>query len=115
MQLTLSVYDYTEHKYVEQTMDIDLYAHLAPKTVEAIMGTTDGLLKLSTPPSPTEKFIKCSILPNVCDAVAKNERFYSEFAIFEEAQTYMDKDYVSKYDEKEKIPGYGTVQNGSSI
>ena len=37
MQLTLSVYDYTEHKYVEQTMDIDLYAHLAPKTVEAIM------------------------------------------------------------------------------
>ena len=37
LQLTLSVYDYTDHKHVEQTMDIDLYAHLAPKTVEAIM------------------------------------------------------------------------------
>lgn len=37
MQLTLSVYDYTNHKYVEQTMDIDLYSRLAPQTVDAII------------------------------------------------------------------------------
>ena len=42
MQLTLSVYDYDNHKFVEQTMDIDLYAHLAPKTVEAIMSYVKG-------------------------------------------------------------------------
>ena len=93
--------------------EIFTYPWMTDKTVEAIMGTTDGLLKLSTPPSPTEKFIKCSILPNICDAVAKNERFYSDFAIFEEAQTYMDKDYVSKYDEKEKIPGYTKAIGGA--
>lgn len=42
MQLTLSVYDYDNHEFVEQTMDIDLYAHLAPKTVEAIMSYVKG-------------------------------------------------------------------------
>ena len=93
--------------------EIFTYPWMTDKTVEAIMGTTDGLLKLSTPPSPTEKFIKCSILPNVCDAIAKNERFYSEFGIFEEAQTYLDKDYVNNYDEKEKIPHYTKAIGGA--
>ncbi len=86
--------------------EVFTYPWMTDKTVEAIMGTTDGLLRLSTPPSPTEKFVRASILPNLCDAVAKNERFYSEFGIFEEAQIYQDRDYTSKYDEKEKIPYY---------
>ena len=59
--------------------EIFTYPWMTDKTVEAIMSTTDGLLKLSTPPSPTEKFIKCSILPNVCDAVAKVRRDTLEY------------------------------------
>ncbi|MBQ3008056.1 MAG: phenylalanine--tRNA ligase subunit beta, partial [Oscillospiraceae bacterium] len=86
--------------------EVFTYPWMNDKTVEAVMGTTDGLLKLSTPPSPTEKFVRASILPNICDTVAKNERFYSEFGVFEEAQIYLDKDYTSTYDEKEKIPYY---------
>jgi len=93
--------------------EVFTYPWMNDKTVEAIMGTTDGLLKLSTPPSPTEKFIRCSILPNICDTVAKNERFYSEFGVFEEAQIYLDKDYRSTYDEKEKIPYYTKAVGGA--
>ncbi|MBQ6850480.1 MAG: phenylalanine--tRNA ligase subunit beta [Oscillospiraceae bacterium] len=93
--------------------EVFTYPWMNDKTVEAIMGTTDGLLKLSTPPSPTEKFIRCSILPNICDTVAKNERFYTDFAVFEEAQTYLDRDYVSNYDEKEKIPHYTKAIGGA--
>ncbi|MBQ5326233.1 MAG: phenylalanine--tRNA ligase subunit beta [Oscillospiraceae bacterium] len=93
--------------------EVFTYPWMNDKTVEAIMGTTEGLLKLSTPPSPTEKFIRCSILPNICDTIAKNERFYNEFAVFEEAQTYLDKDYVSNYDEKEKIPHYTKAVGGA--
>ncbi len=93
--------------------EVFTYPWMTDKTVEAVMGTTDGLLKLSTPPSPTEKFIKCSILPNICDTIAKNERFYSEFAVFEEAQIYLDKDYTSNYDEKEKIPYHTKAIGGA--
>ena len=93
--------------------EVFTYPWMNDRTAQAIMGTTDGLLKLSTPPSPTEKFIRCSILPNICDTVAKNERFYTDFAVFEEAQTYLDKDYVSNYDEKEKIPGYTKAIGGA--
>ena len=86
--------------------EVFTYPWMTDKTVEAVLGTTENLLKLSTPPSPTEKFVKGSILPNICDAIVKNERFYSEFGIFEEAQIFQDRDYTSTYDEKEKIPYY---------
>lgn len=84
--------------------EIFSYPWMHDKTVEAVLGSTDGILKLSTPPSPTEKYIRSSLLPNLCDAVAKNERFYNEFAIFEDAQIFQDHDYTRKYDEREAIP-----------
>ncbi len=94
--------------------EVFTYPWMTDKTVEAILGDTTKLLALSTPPSPTEKFVKASILPNICDAIAKNERFYSEFGIFEEAQIFQDRDYTSTYDEKEKIP-YFTKSIGGAF
>ena len=29
-------------------------------------------------------YIRSSLLPNLCEAVAKNERYFSDFSIFEE-------------------------------
>ena len=84
--------------------EIFSYPWMHDKTVGAVLGSTEGILKLSTPPSPTEKYIRSSLLPNLCDAVAKNERFYNEFAIFEDAQIFQDHDYTRKYDEREAIP-----------
>lgn len=72
--------------------------------VEAVLGSTEGILALSTPPSPNEKYIRSSLLPNMCKAIVKNERNFDEFAIFEEAQVFLDKDYTSPYDESEKLP-----------
>ena len=34
----------------------------------------------------------------------KNERYFSEFAIFETAQVFRDENYTSPYDEREKLP-----------
>lgn len=36
LQLKVQVYDYENHNFVVHTMDIDLYRHLAPTTVDAI-------------------------------------------------------------------------------
>ena len=72
--------------------------------VNAVLQNTDGVLKLSTPPAPNLKYIRSSLLPNLCEAVAKNERYFDDFSIFEEAQVFYDKNYTSPYDEKELLP-----------
>ena len=84
--------------------EIFTYPWMQDELVSAIIGDTKGVLKLSTPPSPTESFIRSTLLPNICGAIAKNERYYSEFAIFEEAQIFKDENYTSPYDSRELLP-----------
>ena len=84
--------------------EIFTYPWMQDELVSAIIGDTAGILKLSTPPSPTESYIRSTLLPNICGAVAKNERFYNEFAIFEEAQIFKDENYTSPYDSRELLP-----------
>ncbi len=84
--------------------EVFTYPWMTDNFVEAILENTDGVLKLATPPALDEKFIRSSLLPNICKAVQKNERYFNEFAIFEEAQVFEDKNYTSKYDEKELLP-----------
>ena len=84
--------------------EIFTYPWMQDELVNAIIGDTKGILKLSTPPSPTESCIRSTLLPNICGAVAKNERYYGEFAIFEEAQIFKDENYTSPYDSRELLP-----------
>lgn len=72
--------------------------------VNAVLQSTDGILRLSTPPAPDLGYIRCSLLPNLCEAAMKNERYFSDFSIFEEAQVFLDKNYTSEYDETESLP-----------
>lgn len=83
--------------------EIFTYPWMSDEFVNALMPSTDGILALATPPSPTEKYIRCSLLPNICKAIVKNERNFDEFDIFEEAQIFLDSDYTSDY-EGEKLP-----------
>jgi len=84
--------------------EIFTYPWMTDNFVNAILPTTDGVLALSTPPSPNERFIRSTLLPNICKAIVKNERNFSEFSIFEEAQVFADRDYTSDYDAIEKLP-----------
>ena len=84
--------------------EILTYPWMKENYVKAVLGTLDGILTLPTPPSPDEKYIKSSTLPNICMAVANNERYYSDFAIFEEAQIFDGSKFVSLYDPAEKLP-----------
>ena len=84
--------------------EIFSYPWMEESYVNAILQSTDGILALSTPPSPSERFIRASLLPNLCRAVAKNERYYGDFAIFETAQVFRDENYTAPYDEREKLP-----------
>ncbi len=80
------------------------YPWMREEFVNAILGSTEGIMTLPTPPSPEEKYIRSATLPNLCQAVVKNERYYNEFAIFEETQVFDGTRFVSPYDETEKLP-----------
>lgn len=84
--------------------EIFTYPWMEESYVNAVLQSTDGILSLSTPPSPAERFVRSSLLPNLCKAVAKNERYFDEFSIFETAQVFRDENYTSPYDPREKLP-----------
>ena len=84
--------------------EIFTYPWMDETYVNAVLQSTDGILSLSTPPSPAERFIRSSLLPNLCKAVVKNERYFNEFSIFETAQVFRDENYTSPYDPREKLP-----------
>ena len=83
--------------------EIFTYPWMSDEFVKALLPNTDGILALATPPAPDEKYIRSSLLPNICKAIAKNERNFAEFDIFEEAQIFYDGDYTAEY-EGEKLP-----------
>ena len=72
--------------------------------VNAVIQDTKGVLRLSTPPAPDLSYLRSTLLPNLCEAVVKNERYFSDFSIFEEAQVFFDEDYTSPYDPTESLP-----------
>jgi len=84
--------------------EVYTYPWMNDTYVNAVLQSTDGMLKLSTPPAPNLSFIRSSLLPNLCEAVVKNERYFNDFSIFEEAQVFFDKNYSSPYDETESLP-----------
>jgi phenylalanyl-tRNA synthetase beta chain len=84
--------------------EIFTYPWISDEYVNAILTSGEGMLALSAPPSPNEHYIRTSLLPNLCKAVADNLRFYDEFAIFESAQVFFDRDYTARYDQREMLP-----------
>ena len=84
--------------------EIFTYPWMEESYVNAVLQSTEGILSLSTPPSPAERFVRSSLLPNLCKAVVKNERYFDEFSIFETAQVFRDENYTSPCDPREKLP-----------
>ena len=84
--------------------EIFTYPWMEESYVNAVLQSTEGILSLSTPPSPAERFVRSSLLPNLCKAVVKNERYFTEFSLFETAQVFKDADYSAPYDPRELLP-----------
>jgi len=84
--------------------EIFTYPWISDEYISAIRQTNEGMLALSAPPSPNEKYIRTSLLPNLCKAVSDNLRYYRDFAIFESAQVFRDSSFVATYDKRESLP-----------
>ena len=84
--------------------EVYTYPWMNDTFVNTVLQSTEGVLKLSTPPAPELSYIRSSLLPNLCEAVMKNERYFDAFSIFEEAQVFFDRNYTSRYDPTESLP-----------
>ncbi len=102
MDLTRNIKEYLAFRCGMQ--EVFTYPWMKNVFVDAFLPDKAQILALSTPPAPDEKYIRSSLLPNLCEAVVKNERYFTDFAIFEEAQVFRNADYTSLYDETESLP-----------
>jgi len=84
--------------------EVFTYPWVNEEYVNAVLLGSDGMLELTAPPSPEERLLRSSLLPNLCKAVADNLRYFNEFAIFESAQVFFDRDYSAVYDKRESLP-----------
>jgi phenylalanyl-tRNA synthetase beta chain len=84
--------------------EIFTYPWVKDELLTALYGDTPALLSLSAPPSPDEKFLRHSLLPNICKAVAGNVRYFNEFSIFESAQVFLPGEFLRRYDAREALP-----------
>ena len=84
--------------------EIFTYPWMEDRFIDAVLGSYEGMFKLSAPPSPTERYIRSSLLPNLCKAVEKNQYYYDEFAIFEGAQVVKDRNYTNVFFPNEYLP-----------
>jgi phenylalanyl-tRNA synthetase beta chain len=84
--------------------EIFTYPWVSEEYLNAVSACRDGMLALSTPPSPGERHIRSSLLPNIFKAVSENLRFFDKFAVFESAQVFFDGDYHAPYSPKESLP-----------
>lgn len=84
--------------------EIFTYPWINEKYLKEILGSPIGMLAISAPPSPNERYLRSSLLPNICKVVSENLRYFDEFNIFESALVFFDKEYKSVNDKSELLP-----------
>jgi phenylalanyl-tRNA synthetase beta chain len=84
--------------------EIFTYPWVSDEFLDIVTASRESMLSISTPPSPGERYIRSSLLPNLLKAVAENTRFFGEFAIYESAQVFSDDEFSSPYDPRESLP-----------
>ena len=63
-----------------------------------------GFFTLAAPPSPEERHVRKSLLPNICKAVSDNLRYFEEFKLFESALVFINDNFRAVYDSRELLP-----------
>ncbi len=72
--------------------------------IEAAGVDKSEMLKLSTPPSPEQAYLRSTLVPGILMAVSNNLRYFDEFRLFELTPVFFDKNYHCVNAEVEKLP-----------
>jgi phenylalanyl-tRNA synthetase beta chain len=84
--------------------EVFTYPWIKDEYAKAIFPNFDNMLSLATPPSPDERLLRSSLIPNLSRVVSENLRFFHEFSVFETAEVMYDSGYSPRFDPSELLP-----------
>lgn len=94
--------------------EIFTYPWINEKYIDAASLNKEDSIKLATPPSPEEAYLRSSLVPGMLEAISKNLRYFDSFKIFEMAQVFIKGEYHES-SEDETLPIHKKLLTGSIV
>ena len=94
--------------------EIFTYPWINEKYIDAASLNKEDSIKLATPPSPEEAYLRSSLVPGMLEAISKNLRYFDSFKIFEMAQVFI-KGVYHESSEDETLPIHKKLLTGSIV
>ena len=94
--------------------EIFTYPWINEKYINAASINKEDSIKLATPPSPEEAYLRSSLVPGMLEAISKNLRYFDSFKMFEMAQVFIKGEYHES-SEDETLPIHKKLLTGSIV
>ena len=94
--------------------EIFTYPWINEKYINAAFINKEESIKLATPPSPEETYLRSSLVPGMLEAISKNLRYFDSFRMFEMAQVFSKGEYHES-SEDETLPIHKKMLTGSIV
>ncbi len=94
--------------------EIFTYPWINEKYINAASINKEDSIKLATPPSPEEAYLRSSLVPGMLEAISKNLRYFDNFKIFEMTQVFSKGEYHES-SEDETLPIHRKMLTGSVV
>ena len=94
--------------------EIFTYPWINEKYINAASINKEDSIKLATPPSPEEAYLRSSLVPGMLEAISKNLRYFDNFKMFEMAQVFIKGEYHES-SEDETLPIHKKLLTGSIV
>lgn len=94
--------------------EIFTYPWINEKYINATSIDKNNSVKLATPPSPEEAYLRSSLVPGMLEAISKNLRYFDNFKMFEMAQVFIKGEYHES-SEDETLPIHKKLLTGSIV
>ena len=94
--------------------EIFTYPWVDIKYINAASIDTNNLVKLATPPSPEEAYLRSSLVPGILESISKNLRYFDSFKMYEMAQVF-EKGVYHESSEDETLPIHKKLLTGCIV
>ena len=94
--------------------EIFTYPWVDIKYINAASIDTNNLVKLATPPSPEEAYLRSSLVPGMLESISKNLRYFDSFKMYEMAQVF-EKGVYHESSEDETLPVHKKFLTGCIV
>lgn len=99
--------DYTLERRIKEYLalrcgfnEIFTYPWIDEKYIDASGANKEENITLVAPPSPSEKYLRTSLLPGSLEAITNNLRYFTEFKMFEIAEVFKKGEYHPSTEEE---------------